>query len=100
MERPNHIRRRFPDEEVIQVVAKRAVKAKGKTVDDDELAGLVSKVLWKEPETSRSGIVRAIRAGGHSASQNRISAAYDRAKQSIKPKGKSKQQPLAAAATA
>ena len=100
MEKPNHIRRIFKEEEVIQVVKRSAAKPKGTVVNDDELKALVSKALWKDPEITRSGIVKAIRAGGHSASQNRIQSAYEAAKQSIKPKGKAKQQPLAAAATA
>jgi hypothetical protein len=68
-------------------------KAEGRTmrkesapkVDDADIEKFVRGAVEKDPTLTRSGVVKAFRASGKSASQERIGAIYNRVTDGVKP---------------
>jgi hypothetical protein len=54
-------------------------------LDDKDIEAFVRKAVEKDPTLTRSGVVKAFRASGKSASQERIGAIYNRVTDGRKP---------------
>ena len=57
-------------------------------MDEESLISLVARYLKKDPAQSRGQVLKALRTDGHSAAQNRIWKAFDKAEKLINGKKK------------